>query len=163
KDAQVTCCIHPMDFGGVPSNLVDVCSIPSGTPNSDPSDCIVTSQHACSSNSDCDDNNLCTQDLCDSTSGVCVHPPNSSTPVCRASAGDCDVAESCTGSTPDCPVDAFQPSTFECRGSAGECDVAENCTGSTATCPSDALQPATHECRAGNGPCDPAENCTGTS
>jgi hypothetical protein len=73
------------------------------------------------------------------------------------------VAESCTGSSPACPADTFQPSTLECRPSAGDCDVAESCTGSSAACPADAFKPSTVECRASTADCDPAEVCTGSS
>ena len=45
-------------------------------------------------------------------------------------AGPCDVAESCTGTSVDCPANDFEPSTTVCRGAADVCDVAENCTGS---------------------------------
>jgi hypothetical protein len=58
---------------------------------------------------------------------------------CRPSAGDCDVAESCTGASAVCPVDAFQPSSVECRASTALCDPAEVCTGSSAACPPDAV------------------------
>ena len=63
---------------------------------------------------------------------------------CRASAGVCDIAETCTGSGATCPADAFEPNTTECRASAGICDVAENCTGSGAACPADALRAQHH-------------------
>jgi hypothetical protein len=81
---------------------------------------------------------------------------------CRPSAGDCDVAETCTGLAVDCPADQFEPATLECRATAGICDVAENCTGSSATCPADGFQPSTLECRASTATCDPAELCTGS-
>lgn len=109
----------------------------------------------------CDDGLYCTQDLC--FEGVCSHPPRvcaddypcatgvtcnealdacvpslaGSTVECRPSAGPCDVAERCTGTSPDCPDDAFQSDTVICRASAGVCDKAESCTGSTAACPVD--------------------------
>jgi Disintegrin len=43
--------------------------------------------------------------------------------TCRTSAGVCDVAETCTGSSGSCPADTFVSSTTECRASAGGCDV----------------------------------------
>src|SRR5207245_592814 len=75
------------------------------------------------------------------------------TTECRAVAGNCDVAENCTGSGPSCPSDSFKPSTTTCRPSAGDCDVAESCTGSGAACPADTFEPATTACRpvAGDG------------
>ena len=83
--------------------------------------------------------------------------------VCRPSAGSCDVAETCDGSSFACPADKLAPSTTVCRASAGVCDVAETCTGTSAACPADKLAPATTVCRASAGVCDVAETCTGTS
>jgi len=106
---------------------------------------------------------VCDQaDVCDG-SGMCVPNYQPGSLECRGSAGFCDVAEFCTGSSPDCPPDGFQPSSLECRASAGLCDVAEFCTGSSATCPSDGFQPGSLECRASAGICDVAEFCTGSA
>jgi hypothetical protein len=74
--------------------------------------------------------------------------------TCRATAGICDVAETCTGSTATCPADGFVSAGTECRASGGECDVAEACTGSAAACPSDGKQPN------GTGCTDDANVCT---
>src|SRR6185503_16843751 len=78
-----------------------------------------------------------------------------STTICRTSAGVCDVAESCTGTSAACPSDQFEPSTAECRPSNGVCDVAENCTGSSANCPADTGQPDGD----GDGVCDLIDDC----
>src|SRR5206468_1232835 len=86
-----------------------------------------------------------------------------STAICRAAAGDCDVAESCDGVSNDCPADVLEPAGTECRPAAGDCDVPEVCTGASTTCPSDAMKPAGTECRAAAGECDLAESCSGTS
>jgi hypothetical protein len=112
--------------------------------------------------------------------------------VCRPSAGDCDVAESCSGTAVACPVDAFAAPSTICRASAGECDVAEACSGSAATCPSDGhaalgtscsddglactldacdgegacRHPAGNPglvCRIAADPCDVAETCDGAA
>jgi hypothetical protein len=48
--------------------------------------------------------------------------------TCRSSAGVCDVAETCTGSSATCPADVFSTSATVCRSAAGVCDLAENCT-----------------------------------
>ena len=82
--------------------------------------------------------------------------------MCRELAGDCDVAEMCDGTSADCPVDAFAPSTTMCRESAGDCDIAEMCDGGSAVCPADEFVTAGTECRAGTGECDVAESCTGS-
>src|SRR5207249_1210014 len=94
---------------------------------------------------------------------ACTHPAGNAGTVCRASAGVCDVAETCDGSSATCPANLFQPSTTECRPSAGVCDVAEMCTGTSATCPADSFLPSSTVCRASAGECDVAESCTGTS
>ena len=84
--------------------------------------------------------------------------------VCRGSAGVCDVAETCTGSSTACPTDAFAPSSTVCRSAASVCDVAENCTGSAAACPADAVVAAgAVVCRSAAGGCDVAESCDGAS
>ncbi|MEM7609309.1 MAG: hypothetical protein AAF411_28505, partial [Myxococcota bacterium] len=82
---------------------------------------------------------------------------------CRASAGPCDVVESCTGASGTCPADNFRPSSFTCRSASGACDVAETCTGSGAACPGDGFASSATVCRAQNGTCDVAETCTGFS
>src|SRR5437870_2988582 len=81
--------------------------------------------------------------------------------LCRSAAGPCDVAESCTGASGDCPADAFQPSNFQCRPEAGACDMAETCSGSGPDCPPDAFRPSGTVCRAPAGSCDLTENCDG--
>jgi|SRR5579862_3719851 len=81
--------------------------------------------------------------------------------TCRPSAGVCDVAETCNGTSGACPANGFASSTTVCRASAGTCDVAENCTGTNATCPADAKSTAV--CRSAQGDCDVAESCDGTS
>ncbi|TNF29175.1 MAG: hypothetical protein EP329_16280, partial [Deltaproteobacteria bacterium] len=73
--------------------------------------------------------------------------------VCRASAGVCDLAETCTGSG-SCPADAFDVGAV-CHPSTGGCDPVEVC-GAAADCPSDAIATAGTVCRASAGGCDPA-------
>jgi cysteine-rich repeat protein len=102
----------------------------------------------------CDDGNTADGDCCSSTCQF-----ESAATVCRASAGTCDVAETCTGSSASCPADA--KSTAECRASAGACDLAESCDGTSNDCPADAK--STAECRASAGACDLAESCDGSS
>jgi hypothetical protein len=109
----------------------------------------------------CDDANACTTDAC--VNGVCTHTAVAAGTVCRASAGVCDVAEVCNGTSAACPVDAFSPASTVCRASAGACDVADTCTGTSAVCPADAFSPSTTVCRAAVGACDVAEKCTGSA
>ena len=105
---------------------------------------------------ECDDGNTDPGDCCSPT---CEY--ESAATECRASAGACDIAETCTGASADCPADAYQPGSTECRAAAGVCDIAEACTGASADCPADAYQPGSTECRASAGICDVAETCTG--
>ncbi|MCC6215162.1 MAG: hypothetical protein IT376_09850, partial [Polyangiaceae bacterium] len=123
--------------------------------------------------------------------GVCSFLP--STYTCRASAGECDVPDQCTGSASTCPADAKKSngtactddgnpcSTDTCNGSsntcqhpagnagatcrsvAGVCDRAETCTGSSTTCPTDAFEPTTTSCRSAAGECDQVEYCPGNA
>ena len=139
------------------------------------------------------DDNPCTLDECDGTNATCQHPAGNAEVECRAAAGPCDVAETCTGTSTACPADAFLSSDTPCRPAAGECDLAETCPGNGPDCPADAKKasgtactaddnpctldecdgtnvtcqhPAGNaggECRAAAGPCDVAETCTGTS
>jgi len=88
---------------------------------------------------------------------------NSAATVCRAAVGACDVAETCTGTSPYCPANTYKASTTVCRSVAGACDVAETCTGTSAYCPADTYKASATVCRPAIGACDVAEVCTGTS
>ncbi len=103
----------------------------------------------------------CTAARTSGTDGTCA--PLSAGTECRASAGTCDLAETCDGVSGQCPFDAKKPATTVCRASNGPCDVGETCTGSTVDCPADALADAGVVCRAAVGVCDRAEICDGTS
>jgi hypothetical protein len=119
--------------------------------------------HAVIVSESCEDFNACTLDSCNAQTGACglaVAPVG--TP-CRASAGACDIAETCDGVELLCPDDTLVPAAVECRAAGGACDVAETCTGSSAACPADVLVPAATECRASAGSCDVAESCTGSN
>jgi hypothetical protein len=109
-----------------------------------------------------DDGNPCTLDACDGA-GACAHPAGNAGTVCRAAAGPCDVAETCSGDDPSCPVDAFAGIDVECRAAADVCDVAENCSGASADCPADTFAAMTTVCRPATGACDVAESCTGSA
>jgi len=87
----------------------------------------------------------------------------SSSQTCRSSTGVCDVAETCTGSSAQCPSDLIRASDYECRSAAGQCDLAETCTGASKDCPADRFRPGTYVCRTTSDVCDVAETCTGTT
>src|SRR5439155_440589 len=124
-----------------------------------PPDAVKASGTTCT-----DDGNVCTADVCNGTVGApaCTHPAGNAGTVCRASAGVCDPAETCTGASPACPADAKSPAGTVCRASAGVCDIAETCDGTSNACPADAFQPSSTVCRAAAGDCDAAETCTGS-
>src|SRR5262245_10706327 len=69
---------------------------------------------------------------------------------CRAVAGGCDIVETCTGTSGNCPTDSFRPAGTECRASAGQCDVVESCAGSSAACPANSFKPNGTPCDDGN-------------
>jgi hypothetical protein len=97
------------------------------------------------------------------TDGVCG-PLSAARPViCRPSAGACDLAESCTTTSTDCPPDAVVAAGTPCRDPAGPCDQEETCTGWNPLCPDDSFLPATTLCRQSAGACDPEERCTGAA
>jgi hypothetical protein len=154
---------------GVCNSSTGVCS--AATPKPDGTTC--TDGNACSTNDaclagtctggpppTCDDGDVCTIDICSPSSG-CMHTPGNAGAVCRASAGVCDPAETCTGTDATCPGDA--KSTAVCRASAGGCDVAESCDGVNNNCPVDGFQSSATVCRPAAGQCDVAESCTGMS
>jgi hypothetical protein len=82
-----------------------------------------------------------------------------SSTVCRSSAGVCDVAESCTGSSTTCPADALAASGTVCRPAANPCDVAEACSGTSASCPAETAGAADSD---GDGVCDSVDTCPNT-
>lgn len=114
---------------------------------------------------DCDlgvDGNSNTAQCC---TGNCTF--RAATAVCRAQNGVCDVAETCTGDSDACPVDAVRTTDFVCRpipaGEAGACDpVAETCDGVSKTCPPDSFLPEGSECAVNNdtNPCS-VDQCNG--
>src|SRR5262245_5661816 len=147
NDSTVTC-LSNLDCNGGTCQNIQVVHIPTpGAACGDPNPTGV-----------CDNPDICL------ANGECSSNPKPSTTICRASAGQCDVAESCTGSSGACPADAFQPATTPCTGTSngGACDGTDSCKGGENTCV-DGFQPATTICRASAGQCDVAESCTGSS
>lgn len=82
---------------------------------------------------------------------------------CRAVEGDCDIAETCTGTSGACPANTGIAAGTVCRAATGPCDLAETCAGTGGSCPADALAAAGATCRSAAGACDVAETCSGTS
>jgi cysteine-rich repeat protein len=115
--------------------------------------CSATCQFEAINDPCASDGETCTADACDGA-GVCTHPAGNAGATCRASAGICDVAEQCDGSSTTCPADDFVMPGTPCRAASGECDVAESCTGLGATCPSDGFVTGGTSCM------DDADVCT---
>jgi RHS repeat-associated protein len=144
-------------------------------------------------------NGVCCDTACNSGCGACnltgkvgTCSPLAGGTVCRMAAGECDLTETCNGSSTSCPADAKKASGTACtddgnactqdqcngssvacqhpvgnagavcRASQGVCDVAEVCSGTSATCPADGFAPATTICSPAVGG-HGAETCTGTS
>src|SRR5205823_2508701 len=131
-----------------------------------PADAFASATTSCTGSSNggsCDNDS---GDHCSGSGNACVDAFQPATTTCRGAAGQCDVAETCTGSTGACPADAFAPATTSCTGSSNgdacDNDAGDHCSGSGNACV-DAFQPATTTCRAAAGQCDVAESCTGSS
>ena len=129
---------------------------------------------ACTSNSQCTTgfctNGVCCDTACNSGCGACnlsgkvgTCSPVASGTTCRASAGVCDVAETCNGTALTCPADGFLTAGTTCRAASGVCDVAETCSGTSAACPANGFAAAGTVCRASAGACDAPETCSGTA
>ncbi|OQR80893.1 hypothetical protein ACHHYP_17082 [Achlya hypogyna] len=138
----------------------DVSEYCTGTAGTCPADTVAPATTKCegkSSGGACD-----SQDYCDGK-GNCVDAFKPSTTVCRAAKSTCDVAETCTGKSSDCPADSFASSTTTCTGTCNSnpCDGQDLCDGK-GNCV-DVFLPSTTVCRPSTGQCDVAETCTGHS
>src|SRR6185436_10405279 len=78
----------------------------------------------------------------------------------------CDVAETCSGSSSVCPANGYASTATSCTGAsqAGGCDddAADHCSGGGNSCV-DVFRAAGYTCRASVGQCDVAETCSGSS
>ena len=118
-----------------------------------PADAFEPAGTVCGDSSDtvCDNPDSC------NAGGVCLSNNEPTTTICRADAGDCDVAEYCDVGG-NCPVDAFVAAGTACGDSTDTlctdpdtCDAAGTCLANNA--------PTTTSCRAAAGACDVAEFC----
>src|SRR6185436_15684556 len=135
----------------------DVAESCTGSSGACPADGFASDTTSCTGASQggaCDNN---AADHCSGTSNSCVDAFQASTFECRGSAGQCDVAESCTGSSGTCPADGFASDTTSCTGASqsGACDdnAADHCSGTSNSCV-DIFQASTFECRGSAGQCD---------
>ncbi len=116
----------------------------------------------------CGDSIVQSNELCDYKLSACCSQScqsiSASTVVCRPSKGDCDVQESCSGVSAECPMDAFKPPNTTCRSALGSCDAPETCTGYTPTCPNQNTPlPTSVMCREPSGECTLPTYCDGVS
>ncbi|MBN1514154.1 MAG: S8 family serine peptidase [Phycisphaerae bacterium] len=106
-------------------------------------------------------------DTCDG-SGTCLPNLEPGGTECRPAAGICDVAEFCTGSDPDCPTDAFQPSGTPCPDGLfcngdDTCDANGVCQPGEDPCPGQACRESDDTCVdcVEDGDCDDGVFCNG--
>ncbi len=100
------------------------------------SDLATGGSGGCTTAADCNDNNVCTVDACNS--GVCANTAGNAGTVCRSAGSNttCDPAETCSGSSTSCPANAYASNTTTCNdGNAGtindKCNGSGTCAGTT--------------------------------
>ena len=93
------------------------------------------------------DQNVCTLDQCDG-SGNCTHPAGNAGTVCRPATDQCDLAETCTGASVECPADQCQPNGTSCDD-GDACTTGETCQ----ECACGGVTPTV---------CGPCETCVAT-
>lgn len=130
-------CAHPAGNLGTPCRAsageCDVAEACDGSSPTCPPNGFAMSGTSCSG-----DANPCTVDACNGA-GSCAHPAGNPGSLCRAAAGQCDVAEHCTGASTVCPADDSQPDGTPCDD-ANACTTDESCSagacggGAPATC-----------------------------
>src|SRR5439155_379800 len=86
----------------------------------------------------------------------------SSTNTCRAAAGECDLPETCTGSSATCPADGPRKASGTACTDDGNACTLDQCNGTSVDC-QHPVGNAGAVCRAAAAECDLAETCTGTS
>ncbi len=164
--AGAAVCVHAAGNAGLACSnvfnecdLVDVCD---GISVLCPSTAMKPAGTACT-----DDGNVCTLDVCSGPGAwagpTCTHPAGNAGQTCRAAASECDLAETCTGTTAACPTDAVKGNTVACTDDGNACTT-DLCNG-LATSPAcvHAAGNGGTVCRAAAGLCDAPDLCTGTS
>ena len=127
RDTQAQCCVKHGDF---PSNttpeLLDVCSYPSSSPSSSPSECVKAV--ICTNDSDCGAlSDACNTGSCvsDGLTKRCVATPKANTTTCNdgdaCTTGDTCQNGTCTGTSVTCSA-------------SDQCHVAGTCDSSTGQC-----------------------------
>jgi hypothetical protein len=110
-----------------------------------------------------DPTKLCDKDdYCDGVSYGCIDTFLGGETICRQKDGDCDVAETCDGSSAECPDDAVADTSVKCGEKDGLCDVDDFCDGTSKDC-TDNVAAAGTVCRVQTDLCDVEDTCDGTS
>src|SRR5439155_34312 len=86
----------------------------------------------------------------------------SSTKTCRAAAGECDLAENCTGSSATCPADGPRKASGTACTDDGNACTPDQSDGTSTSCQHPAGNAGALS-RAAVDECDATETCTGTS
>jgi len=148
----------------VSAGVCDPAESCSGSSAACPADAKAAAGTACGS---ADTSGCNAADSCDGMSNGCVDRVKAAGTLCRASAGVCDPAESCTGASATCPADGKLAAGTACGSqSNADCDAPDSCDGTGNACVA-RFKPATAVCRAGgsgnDAVCNPPETCTGAS
>src|SRR5207302_6690195 len=107
-------CVHAGDPCAGGSECADAC-------NESGHSCLAAAGTPCTA-----DASPCTADACDGA-GACTHPAGNAGAVCRPVAGQCDAAETCTGTSITCPADGFEPDGTTCDD-GNACTTADACS-----------------------------------
>jgi hypothetical protein len=118
----------------------------------------------CFGNADCDDANPCTDDVCDTATGQCQHPPVPDGTVCddqnacttggSCRTGICGRPVVCADTNP-CTEDSCDPATGACLHPPLQCDDGNPCTIDTCAATGACVFTPTP-----NAPCDDGNVCT---
>lgn len=92
---------------------------------------------------------------------VTSDPKHAADTVCRAAAGDCDIAEVCDGLTDACPDDEVVEDGALCHEPEGTCDTALYCDGMATDCSDPVFLPAGTPCADGESECAYTGTCPG--
>ena len=108
---------------------------------------------------DCNDDNRCTADSCDSLTGLCAHAPEPVGINCGANSGDvCDITDRCDGAG-TCVVNQVADGT-PCSEVDSDCDLQDTCQ--SGVCTDNGVKPAGVAC---GDPtfdvCDGLDTCDG--
>jgi hypothetical protein len=178
RDTQAQCCVKSGDFpSGSTPELIDVCSYPSSSPSSAPSECVkavlCTSDSDCTALNDacnvgtcasdgltkrcvatpktdgtgCNDGNACTQSDT-CQSGVCT----GSNPVACSASDQCHLAGTCDPATGQCSNPVANGTSCN-DGNA--CTQSDTCQGGVCTGSNSIVCSASDQCHVA-GTCDPA-------